>query len=359
MSPLKNSSLARRRVTALAAVVTASTLALTACSGSANGDSSGAGNGLTKVDLVLDWTPNTNHTGIYVALENGYFEDQGLDVNVIQPPEDGADALVGAGRAQFGVSYQENVTQARQAGVPIVSIAAIIAHNTSGFASPADRGINSPKDYEGHAYGGWGSPIETAILEAVVEADNGDPSKVKNVSIGSTDPLTAFKKDIDIVWLFEAWDIQQAKLQGQDLHLDLLRDYNEALDWYTPVFASNESTIEDSPEIVQSFVSAVTDGYEYAIENPEESADILLKSVPDLDEELVRASQNFLAGQYQADSAQWGYQRPEVWEKFSGWLTENQIIEPGFDYASAYTNQFVDTVQAEDAQDTQAEDTNE
>lgn len=94
---------------------------------------------LQKVSVVLDWTPNTNHTGLYVAKEKGYFKQEGLDVNIVKPGETGADQLVASGKAEFGVGYQEGITQARIQGVPIVSIAAIIQHNTSGFASPVEK----------------------------------------------------------------------------------------------------------------------------------------------------------------------------------------------------------------------------
>ncbi|HZG72342.1 MAG TPA: ABC transporter substrate-binding protein, partial [Chondromyces sp.] len=113
-----------------------------------------------KVSVVLDWTPNTNHTGIYVAQERGYFEEEGLDVEILLPGEAGADQLVASGKAEFGVSYQEGITQARVQDIPLVSIAAVIQHNTSGFASPVEKGIKEPKDFEGKTYGGWGSPIE-------------------------------------------------------------------------------------------------------------------------------------------------------------------------------------------------------
>lgn len=122
-----------------------------------------------KVSVVLDWTPNTNHTGLYVAKKLGYFEEQGLDVDIIMPGEAGADQLVASGKAEFGVSYQEGITQARVQDVPLVSIAAIIQHNTSGFASVASKGITSPKDFEGKTYGGWGAPLEQAVLQSLMQ----------------------------------------------------------------------------------------------------------------------------------------------------------------------------------------------
>ena len=117
---------------------------------------------LQKVTIVLDWVPNTNHTGIYIAKENGYYDDEGLEVDIIQPSEGGSADLIAAGKGEFGISYQEQVTYARTADnpLPVVAIAAIIQHNTSGFASPAEKNIKTPADFEGKKYGGWGSPME-------------------------------------------------------------------------------------------------------------------------------------------------------------------------------------------------------
>ena len=116
------------------------------------------GKPLEKVQVGLDWTPNTNHTGLYAARDKGYFKEQGLDVEIIQPGQSGADQMVASGSVQFGVSYQESETMARISGVPLVSIAAVIQHNTSGLASPLAKGIDSPEKFEGKTYGGWGAP---------------------------------------------------------------------------------------------------------------------------------------------------------------------------------------------------------
>ena len=100
-----------------------------------------------KVTVVLDWTPNTNHTGMYVALEKGYYEDSGLDVEIIQPPEGGALSLVAANKAQFAVTFQEEIGPALAAenALPVTAIATIIDHNLSGIISLKEKGIDSPK----------------------------------------------------------------------------------------------------------------------------------------------------------------------------------------------------------------------
>ncbi len=156
---------------------------------SACGNNSEESEDLKDIKFVLDWTPNTNHTGIYVAKEKGYFKEQGLDVEIIMPGEASADQLIASGQADFGISYQEGITEARIQDVPIVSIAAIIQHNTSGFASPKDKGITSPKDFEGKKYGGWGAPLEKAVLSSLMQQEGADVDKVEIVNIGDADFL--------------------------------------------------------------------------------------------------------------------------------------------------------------------------
>ena len=167
---------------------------------------------LEKITVVLDWTPNTNHTGLYVAKDQGYYEEEGLDVEIIMPGESGADQLVASGKADFGVSYQESITQARIQDVPIVSIAAVIQHNTSGFASPVEKNIVSPKDFEGKKYGGWGSPIEKSVIASLMKQENADPEEVSIINIGNTDFFTAVERDVDFAWIYYGWTGVESKL---------------------------------------------------------------------------------------------------------------------------------------------------
>jgi ABC-type nitrate/sulfonate/bicarbonate transport system substrate-binding protein len=296
---------------------------------------------LEKVTVVLDWTPNTNHTGLYVAKEKGYFKEAGLDVNIIMPGETGADQLVASGKSQFGVGYQEGVTQARIQGVPLVSIAAVIQHNTSGFASPADKNIITPKDFTGKTYGGWGSPAEKSVIDSLMKTENADVEKVKIINIGDTDFFTAVKKDIDFAWIYYGWTGVEAELRGEKINMVYLTDYSEKLDYYTPVLTTNEKMISENPETVKAFVKAAAKGYEFAIENPGDAADILLKAAPDLDPELVKKSQEWLAPKYQDDAPRWGEQKLEVWENYASWMYENGLLEKELDAKKAFTNEFL------------------
>lgn len=296
---------------------------------------------LRKVTVVLDWTPNTNHTGLYVAKENGYFEQQGLDVEIIQPGDAGADQLVATGNAEFGVSYQESITFARTQDVPIVSIAAVIQHNTSGFASPAAKNITSPKDFENRVYGGWGSPIEQAVLKTLMNTENADIEKLDIVNAGDLDFFTMANKGIDFAWIYYAWTGIEAKLRGEDINMVYLTDYSEKLDYYTPVLATNETMINDDPNTVKAFVKAASQGYQFAIDNPEEAAAILSNAVPELDAELVLESQKWLSSKYQDDAPRFGEQKLEVWKNYADWLKENGVLEGEFNPEDAFTNEFL------------------
>ncbi|MBD1380275.1 ABC transporter substrate-binding protein [Metabacillus arenae] len=294
-----------------------------------------------KVSIVLDWTPNTNHTGLYAAKEKGYFKDEGLDVEIMMPGEAGADQLVASGKANFGISAQESLTQARAQGVPLVSLAAIIQHNTSGFASPVDKQIKTPKDFEGKTYGGWGSPTEQAVIDSVMKLENADVNKVDILNTGDTDFFTAVERDVDFMWIYYGWTGVEAELRGVDLNMIYLTDITEKLDYYTPVLTSSEQMLEKDPETVKAFMNAVTKGYQFAIENPQEAADILIKAEPDLDPELVKKSQEWLSPKYQDDAERWGEQKLEVWKNYADWMNENGLIEGEFDPEKAFTNEYL------------------
>jgi len=297
---------------------------------------------LQKVSFVLDWTPNTNHTGIYAAKEKGYFAEEGLDVSIIQPGESSADQLVAANTAQFGVSYQEGVTFARASGIPLVSLAAVIQHNTSGFGALKSKGIASPKDFEGKKYGGWGSEVEAAMVKQVVKAAGGNPEKVKILTTGTSDFLQASETgQIDFAWIFEGWDYTNALNKGAEVDFIPLRKLSDVFDYYTPVIVTNEDNIKNNRELVEKFMRAVEKGYKFTISNPDEAAECLLKLAPELDRELVTKSQKFLASKYQDDAPYWGMQKKEVWDRYMKWLYENKFIDSEVDVEKAFTNDFL------------------
>lgn len=293
---------------------------------------------LKKITFVLDWTPNTNHTGLYTAIEKGYFKDEGLDVEIVQPAENTAVDMVSGGAAQFGISFQEEVSFARTASTPmdVVAIAAVIQHNTSGFAAPRDKGINSPRDFEGKTYGGWGTPLEKPFLSYVMSQDGGDVENVNMLTDNSTDFLTGVSSNYDFAWIFEGWDGMAAKLAGMDVAYFSLVDYG--IDFYTPVIISSQKYLSENEKIAKKFMRAVSKGYADCAKNPEECAQYLLKNSPELDRNLVLASQKFLADKYIDDAPRWGEMKKETWVNFTKFLNDNKMLENDLDIGSAFTN---------------------
>lgn len=297
-----------------------------------------------KITFVLDWTPNTNHTGLYVAQEKGYFEEAGLEVEIQQPPEDGADVLIASGKADFGVSFQDTMAAALVGddALPITAVAAVIQHNTSGIISRAGEGMNSPKGMEGHSYATWNSPIELATLEQVVKADGGDFSKVELIPSTVTDEVTALKsKSVDSIWIFYAWAGVKTELEGLETDYFEFADIDPVFDYYTPVIIANNKFLKENPETAKAFLKALSKGYEFAIENPEEAADILCKEAPELDKELVLASQKYLADRYQAEAKCWGYIDADRWNNFYKWINDNKLVEGELPLNTAFTNDYL------------------
>lgn len=295
------------------------------------------------VTLMLDWVPNTNHTGIFVAQSKGYFNDAGLEVRIIQPGEVFAEQAVAGGAADIGISFQEQVTLARAAEVPIVSIAAIIQHNSSGFSSLAELGVRSPRDWEGLLYGSFGSPFEEPTLRVLMECDGGDFSKLRIVGTGFTDPLALIsERQTDLAWIFYGWQGIQAQLQGIELNIVMMEDWFDCIpDYYTPLFIAAEESIENRPEMIRAFLEGVSRGYSFAIEDPEAAAQILLEAVPELNENLVRQSQIWISQRYQQDAPRWGEQKLSVWDDYSKWMAQHRIIAQPIDAANAFTNDFL------------------
>ena len=294
-----------------------------------------------NVTVVLDWTPNTNHTGLYVADALGYFKAEGLDVKILQPAGGTAEQLVATGKAEFGISYQESVTFARIQNLPVVSIAAIIQHNTSGFAALKSKGIKTPKNWAGKNYGGWGSPVEAATLKALIEKDGGKFKDIKILTTGSADFFQTSKSAVDFAWVYEGWTNIEAKLKGFEIDYIPLNKYDKALDYYTPIIITSEKIANGDKETAKKFMNAVKKGYEYSIANPTKAGEILVKAAPELNKQLVLESAKFLAKKYKDDAKVWGEQKESVWTNYQNWLFNNKLIEKKTDMKKAFTNEFI------------------
>ena len=321
------------------------TLALAACSTSTQADStSDAAEPLTPLTVVLDWTPNTNHSGLYLALENGWYQDAGLDVTVIEPGETSGLQLVAAGQADVAYSVAEGLLPARAAGADVVSIATVIEDNTSSLLSLTQDGIERPRDLEGKRYGSYGSQLETAIISALVACDGGDPSLVEHTPLVSDDFRIGLTEDqFDAAWVFDAWDtIRLGEVDGLDVSTLAFRDWFDCIpNWYTPLLATSATAIEDDPATLEAFLEVTARGYGEAMDDPDAAADALLAAAPELDEDLVRLSAQWLATRYAETPDTWGRQDAQTWERFAAWLADEEILEGDPDVDGAWTDQLL------------------
>ena len=311
-------------------------LGLTACGGQQE----------QTVTVVLDWTPNTNHTGIYAALANGYFKEAGLDVQVVQPPEDGAVTLVASGKAQFGVSFQDSLAPAfaGDSPMPVTAVAAIIQHNTSGIVSRAGEGMDTPRGLEGKKYATWDLDVEKATIRDVMAADGGNFDLVELIPSTVTDEVSALQSgSVDAIWIFYGWAGVACEVAGLDTDYFEFADIDPVFDYYTPVLIGSNAWLEENPDAARAFLAALSKGYTYAAEHPAEAADILMEAAPELkaNSALVYASQEYLAGEYIADAARWGEFDGERWAAFFNWLNENDLMEAEIDPDFGYTNDYL------------------
>ncbi len=337
-SNIFNANVSRR---ALLGGAGACALALAGC-GASGGSGSSAGS-KTKITFCLDYTPNTNHTGIYVAKNKGFFADEGLEVEIVQPAEDTAETALGSGDAQLGVSYQDYIASAYDGGNDgFKAVAAIIQHNTSGIMSRATDGITRAKNMEGHVYTTWDMDVEQATIKQVMESDGGDFSKLTMVPYTVDDDVAGLKSNMyDCVWVYEGWAVQNAKIQAYDVNYFNFRDMDEVFDFYTPVIAANTKFAKKNPSAVKAFLRAAKKGYEFAVEHPSKAAKILCEEVPELDSKLVAASAEFLAGEYISDAESWGAIDGDRWARYYQWLNDNSLVKKNLDVNAGFDTSYL------------------
>lgn len=313
---------------------------LAACSDSADKDSD-----LKEITLCLDWTPNTNHTGFYVADKLGYYEQAGIKLTIVQPLENASEMMVSAGQSQFGISAQDLLAANFASDEPlnITTVATILQHNTSGIIS---RDCATPKDLEGKRYSTWDSPTDKAIIKKVMENDGGDFSKVTLIPNVITNEAMALKNnDTDAVWIYYAWSGINAELSGIDFEYFDFGELDSVFDFYTPVIIANNDFLKNDPETAKAFLAATAKGYEYAIENPETAAHILIKgdttgSLID-SEELVIESQKWISKKYIDDADSWGTIDPKRWDSFYTWLSDESLVEKPISPGTGFTNDYL------------------
>jgi len=300
--------------------------------------------------VALDWTPNTNHTGMYVALAKGWYKQQGLDVKIL--PYSGntsPDLLVSSGKADVGIGATEGVLEDAATGTPVVSIAAIVQHDIYGLIANSDNGIKSPKDLDGKTYGGFGSSYEQPVISKVIQTDGGR-GDFKNITL-DIEALQALESHkIDFVWVSAAWELLDAKRKG--LHVTFFPMIKYGIpDYYTPTLITSPKEISQKKDLLKKFMTATAQGYEYARQHPQEAAQDLINSAPKgtfPDPGLVIQSQEYLSKNYADPGRKWGLQDKAAWHNYPQFLLESGAVVDSNGKAvkqlnldTLYTNEFL------------------
>ncbi|HUQ85765.1 MAG TPA: ABC transporter substrate-binding protein [Candidatus Limnocylindrales bacterium] len=305
--------------------------------------------GTTSFTLALDWTPNTNHTGIYVALQKGWYKKAGLDLKILPYSQVSADTLVASNKVDAGISSTESIVALSAVKNPVISIGAIVASNTSGIIVLENSGIESPKDLDGKIYGGFGLPYEEAVIKKIIQSDGG-VGEFQNVILNTGAMQALESRKIDFVWVYKGWEAIIAEQQGLEIKFFPITEYGIP-DYYTPTIITGQKQISGRKELYKKFMKATAKGYEFARTNPKEAAQILIDTTPPgtfPETKLVFQSQEFLSKAYAEKGQKWGLQSKEKWHNYPEFMFENNAVTDAtgkpittLDFESLYTNEFL------------------
>jgi putative hydroxymethylpyrimidine transport system substrate-binding protein len=264
----------------VAALLAAALLAAGGAGCGGGGAEPGAPSGAT---LVLDFTPNAAHSGIYAAQRQGYYRDAGVDLTIHQPGEStDAPKLLAAGRADFAILDIHDLGIARERGLDVVGVMPIVQRPLASVIARGDGPVRRPRELEGHTVGVTGLPSDEAVVDSEVSADSGDPAGVHRVTIGfnAISALAAGKVDAATgFWNAEAVELRR---QGVPIRVFKVNEYG-APPYPELVLVTSRQTLESKPDLVDEVVAATTRGYRFAIEHPGRALDDLVGSVSGLD----------------------------------------------------------------------------
>ena len=299
--------------------------------------------GSKQVELMLDYFPNADHAGIYAAQAGGDFEQAGLDVAIRQPPDPAAPIKqVAAGRVDLAISYEPEVLRARDQGLPVVSVAAIVQKPLTSIISLPEAKIRGPADLEGKTVGTAGIDYQSAYLRTILLEAGVPPRTVKerNVGFSLTPALLTGRVDavLGAFWNYEGTELRLKGKRPRIIRMDQagVPSYNEL------VLVANERTLDRDAETIRAFIGALSRGTRDLRQDPDQAIDGLLEANPDLDPELQRAAVKVtLPLFFPPRGRPFGWQDPRQWDAFSAWMKDNRLLERPPDARASFDNELL------------------
>ena len=335
--PSRSAPALTRRAVVTAASAIATGLALNGVSGTTGARTAGA-QGTTAVTIALDWYPNANHAGLYMAQDRGYFTEAGLDV-ALQVPADPTTVLqtVGAGRDTFGISYQTEILFARSEDVPVVSVAALVQHPLNSMMVLADSAIQRPGDLAGKRVAISGLPSDGAILETMLAADGLTTADVEVIDVGYDLMPAVLSGRVDaVVGVYWTHETILAERQGTPVRFFRVEEWGVP-DHYELILVAGESVVAEQETMVREVLGAIQRGYQDAIAEPDAAIALLVAASPDLDAEVEREGIGLLAPVWTDNgTVPFGTQTEARWSLFGDWLAERGLLDAGVDVAAAW-----------------------
>jgi putative hydroxymethylpyrimidine transport system substrate-binding protein len=329
---------ARRTLTGLAVLAI---LALAAC-GEKSEDPTGKVEP-KQFELALDWIPNPDHVAIYQALAENYFADVGLDVQARTPSDPAAPIKeVAAGRVDLAISYEPEVFLARERGLPVVAVAALVQRPLTSLMAIASKRIDSPSDLRGKRVGTAGIPYQSAYLRTILERAKVNPDSVKETNVGASLLPAMLSGKVDATlgafWNVEGVELKQRGKRPTILPVDRLGvpDYDEL------VFVANEDDLDGGREDIRLFLGAVAKGARQARRDPAGAADALLDAAEGLKRRFVRASVRVtLPALFPSGDRPWGYMDSRQWRIYGAWMLAHDLLKERPKASEAFTNELL------------------
>jgi putative hydroxymethylpyrimidine transport system substrate-binding protein len=297
-----------------------------------------------KLDLVLDYFPNADHIGIYAAIAGGDFEKVGLDVKPRTPSDPSAPLkLLAAGQADLAISYEPEVLLARDRGLQVVSVGAIVQRPLTSIMAIEGSGVRDVKDLKGKKVGTAGIPYQSAYLKTILDDAGVSPNSVDEIDVGFNLVPAMLSKRVDATlgsfWNYEGVELRQRKRSPTIIPVDRVGvpTYNEL------VIVARKQDLAERGDRVRRFMRGLTAGYEAARANPSRAVARLLKANPDLTRKLQLASVQATLPVFfpRDDDRPFGYQDPRAWEAYGRWMYDNQLVREPPRAGRALTNEFL------------------